>query len=66
LGYFTLWAALAFETGAIAFLTKTGPFAWDGALVYWMPFVVFGSWVSVTSYSMLKALKRQAAAAAQK
>jgi magnesium-transporting ATPase (P-type) len=64
LGFFTLWAALAFEVGAIAFVPKTGPFAWNGALVYWMPLSVFGLWVTTVSISMLRALKRQSQRAA--
>jgi hypothetical protein len=62
MGYFTLWAALAFEVGALAFMTKTGPFAWNGAFVFWMPFVVFGTWITVISWTMLRALSRQQAA----
>ena len=60
LGYFTLWAALAFEVGALAFLFKKGPFAWNGVLVFWVPLVVYGSWVTITSLMILRALKRQA------
>ncbi|MFT3666908.1 hypothetical protein [Piscinibacter sp.] len=62
IGYFTLWAALAFEVGAFAFLPKSGPFSWNGAVVYWMPLTVFGAWVTTVSVAMLRALKRQAAA----
>ena len=62
-GFLTLWAALAFEVGAVSFIPKTGPFAWNGALVYWMPLSVFGVWVTIVSVSMLRALKRQAARA---
>jgi hypothetical protein len=62
LGYFTLWAALAFEVGALAFMFKDGPFSWNGVLVFWMPLVVFGSWVTVASLVMLRALYRQAKA----
>lgn len=63
LGWFILWVAIAFEVGAIAFMTKSGPFAWDGVIVFWMPFVLFFAWVSVASFMMLRALKRQQAAA---
>ena len=61
-GYMILWAAIAFEVGALAFMFKTGPFAWNGALVFWMPLIVFGIWVPVTSFVMIRALKRQMAA----
>ncbi len=62
LGYFTAWAALMFEVGALAFLFKKGPFSWNGLFVFWFPFVIFGSWVSVTSISMLRGIARQRAA----
>ena len=61
LGWFILWVAIAFEVGAFAFLTKTGPFAWDGWIVFWMPFTLFFAWVPLTSFMMLRALKRQRA-----
>jgi len=62
MGYFTAWAALMFEVGAIAFIPKTGPFSWNGFFVFWCPFVIFGAWVLVMSISMLRAIKRQHAA----
>ncbi|WP_428312975.1 hypothetical protein [Hydrocarboniphaga sp.] len=62
MGYFTIWAALMFEVGAIAFLPKSGPFSWNGIFVFWCPLIIFGTWVTVMSISMLLALRRQAAA----
>jgi hypothetical protein len=59
MGYFTIWAALMFEVGAIAFLPKTGPFAWNGLFVYWCPLIIFGAWVTVMSIAMLRALRLQ-------
>lgn len=64
-GYFTAWTALMFEAGAIAFLTKTGPFAWNGLLVFWSPLTLFGAWIAVTCNLLLKALKNQAAEEAE-
>ena len=61
MGYFTAWAALMFEVGAIAFIPKTGPFSWNGLFVFWCPFVIFGTWVAVMTISMLQAIKRQLA-----
>ena len=63
LGYFTIWGALMFELGAIAFLPKTGPFAWNGLFVFWFPFCIFGTWISVVAWSLLRAIKRQEASA---
>jgi hypothetical protein len=58
-GYFTIWTALMFEAGAIAFLARTGPFAWNGLLVFWSPFALFGAWLAVTAYLLLKAIREQ-------
>lgn len=60
-GYFTIWAALMFEVGAAGFIPKTGPFAWNGLFVFWFPLTIFGAWIAVTSYNLLRALKQQAA-----
>ena len=65
LGWFTLWAAVIFEVGALAFMFKTGPFSWNGLFVFWFPLVIFGAWVTTMSVSMLQAIGRQRRAAAR-
>lgn len=59
LGYFTIWAAMMFELGAIAFVPKKGPFSWNGLFVFWCPLIIYGTWVTVMSVSMLRALAHQ-------
>lgn len=59
LGYATLWIALAFEAGALAFLTKSGPFSWKGGYVFWVPLVAFGVWIAMISFAMLRAIHHQ-------
>jgi len=59
-GYFSAWCCLIFEAGAVAFLPRTGPFAWNGLLAFWVPFSVFGAWMIVIGVLLLKALKAQA------
>jgi hypothetical protein len=59
LGFLTLWAALAIEIGVAAFVFKTGPFAWNGLFVYWIPILMYGAWFMTTSLNLLRALKRQ-------
>lgn len=58
-GYFTAWTALMFEAGAIAFLTRSGPFAWNGLLVFWSPLTLFGVWIAVTATLLLKSINKQ-------
>jgi hypothetical protein len=59
MGYYTLWAALMFEVGAIAFLPKTGPFSWSGLFVFWSPFVIFFTWMTVLAVCLLRAIRLQ-------
>ncbi|MFI1396498.1 hypothetical protein [Streptomyces sp. NPDC020681] len=58
-GYFTAWVSVMFEVGPIAFLTRTGPFAWDGLLVFWAPTALVVTWISVMVFLLLKAIKHQ-------
>jgi hypothetical protein len=58
-GFFSAWATLMFEAGAIAFLTRTGPFAWNGLLSFWIPLPLFGVWMLVMAYLLLQALTKQ-------
>jgi len=59
LGYFTIWAALMFEVGAVAFIPRTGPFSWNGLFVFWCPLVIFFVWIAVVSTCLLRAIKLQ-------
>jgi len=43
-GYFNLWMAFAFVPGPLLVLFETGPFAWHGFAVFWIPAAVFGLW----------------------
>ncbi|HTK64179.1 MAG TPA: hypothetical protein VL595_17450 [Pseudonocardia sp.] len=58
-GYFSLFWCIAFEVGAFAFNFHSGPFSWNGLIVFWMPLNGFGLWIIVTSVLLLKALKQQ-------
>jgi hypothetical protein len=58
-GYYTAWTALMFEAGAIAFLTRSGPFAWNGLLAFWSPVVTFFAWIVVMAVLMFRAIGSQ-------
>ena len=62
-GYYTAWTALMFETGAIAFLTRSGPFAWNGLLAFWLPVVTFFAWIVVAATLLFRAIGEQSEAA---
>lgn len=61
-GYYSIWTAFMFELGAFGFMPRTGPFAWNGLFVFWIPLVIFGIWFLITSVLLMNALKRQEAA----
>jgi len=52
-----LGAILFIPGGLIAFF-KTGPFAGDGILTFWLPFAVFFGWFVVMFPLFLKAIKQ--------
>jgi hypothetical protein len=59
IGYYTLFTGLIFEVGPLGFLFRTGPFAWNGLIVFWLPFVFFGIWIMVMAILLLRAIKAQ-------
>lgn len=58
-GYATIWTIIIFEVGPIAFLTKHGPFAWNGILVFWATFLVYAIWIVVQCNLVFRALRAQ-------
>jgi hypothetical protein len=59
LGYFNVWCALSFLFGILVICFKTGPFAWDGIIAFWIPLGIFGTWFFVMAWAMLNELKHQ-------
>lgn len=58
-GWVTAWTILAIEPAPLAFLPKTGVFAIDGVVAFWIPAVAFASWMACQSVLILRALKVQ-------
>ncbi|WP_179467061.1 hypothetical protein [Mycolicibacterium vinylchloridicum] len=60
-GWMSLWITIMFEAGAIAFIPRSGPFAWNGLLVFWSPLTLFGVWITVQSFLTFRAIRQQSA-----
>jgi hypothetical protein len=45
LGYANLWFALLMVPGGMIGFTKTGPFAWDGIISFWVVVVAYFLWI---------------------
>jgi hypothetical protein len=59
LGYFNLWVGVTFIPGGLLTFFKTGPFAWNGLFVWWVPFVVFFTWYIVMFIMLRSAIIRE-------
>jgi hypothetical protein len=57
-GYFSISTGLLFLPGGILVFFKTGPFAWNGLFVWWIPLVAFVAWFSTTALYLFKAISR--------
>jgi hypothetical protein len=58
-GWVTAWAILVIEPGALAFLPKTGVFAINGVVAFWIPAIAFAMWMVGQTVLLLRALKLQ-------
>jgi hypothetical protein len=57
--YFNLWVGVAGAGGGIAVFFKTGPFAWNGLVGFFIPISVFVIWLVVTTTLLLRSIDRQ-------
>lgn len=53
--YANLWAAVLFVPGGFLIFFKNGPLAYDGFLVFWIPFVIFGAWILLLAWGVRRA-----------
>lgn len=61
LGFFTLWSAVLYQPGCFVTFFKSGPFAWNGLLAFWMALAIFGPWLVVMAVYVIKAARQLAA-----
>lgn len=59
-GFLNLWLGTLFLPGGLIIFFKTGPFAWDGLIAFWIPFAAFGLWFVVMTPVLLRAIGQQA------
>jgi hypothetical protein len=58
--YFNGWVVLLFVPGGFAYFFRTGPFAWDGLLAFWVAAGAFFLWLIVMTPLLLKAIDNEA------
>jgi hypothetical protein len=57
-GYVNLWSAILYVPELLIFFFKTGPFAWDGIVGFWIPAIVFIVWFLVAFLVFLSIARR--------
>lgn len=67
-GYLQVWISITFLPAFAAYFMKTGPLAWNGILVWWIPFAAFTTWfaimITLARRAVLQGARRQADTAA--
>ena len=58
-GFVNLWLGTLFLPGGLIVFFKTGPFAWDGFIAFWIPFAAFALWFLVMTPVLLRAIRQQ-------
>jgi hypothetical protein len=58
-GYANIWTAILATPGCLITLFKSGPFAWNGAIAFWVAAIAFGIWMMVNFWAMRHALLRE-------
>lgn len=59
MGYLSLFTAMSWCPGSFTVFFKTGPLAWDGVFVWWLPVGTFAVWLVAITRCMLVAIARQ-------
>lgn len=62
--YLSLWTGLLFLPACLIFWFKTGPFAWNGIIAFYVPVFIFFVWVIGLTVPALRAVYRHTAPAA--
>jgi len=61
LAYFNFWTAFCFLPAFLLLFFKTGPFAWNGLLSFWLAATLFGGWFLVASVMLIRAAPESSA-----
>lgn len=59
LAYVSIWQIVTEIMAVPVFVSKAGPFAWNGSISFWMGVVVFGCWLMCVIAFLKKATERQ-------
>ena len=58
-GYLNLWIAFTFLPGCLLLFFRSGPFAWNGLLSFWLAAATFGAWFLIMAAMTIRAARRE-------
>jgi hypothetical protein len=56
-GYLNFWVAVLSVAAGLMLFFKTGPFAFNGLITFYMPLAIFLAWILVMSHLTMKAIR---------
>jgi hypothetical protein len=59
LAYFNIWVELMFTPATVLPFFKSGPFAWNGLFVFWLPATVFTALFIINTIWLIKAINAE-------
>lgn len=59
LGYYTVWQYVTELMAAPVWISKTGPFAWNGLMTFWFAMVLYVSWQVVVYVCIYRSIRNQ-------
>ena len=59
LGYYTVWQYVTELMAAPVWISKSGPFAWNGLMTFWFAMVLYVSWQIIVYVCIFRAIKNQ-------
>jgi hypothetical protein len=59
LGYYTVWQYVTELMAAPVWISKSGPFAWNGLMTFWFAMVLYVSWQMIVYVCIYRAIKNQ-------
>jgi hypothetical protein len=59
--FLTIWCGLSFLPASLTGVLKIGPFAWDGILSYYFPYLCWLGWFTIASTFMIREVRRRMA-----
>jgi hypothetical protein len=59
LGYYTVWQYVTELMAAPVWISKSGPFAWNGLMTFWFAMVLYVSWQIIVYVCIFRSIKNQ-------